>query len=252
MERLFTKSAFKQALFCPASLYYYHDREHYANQMAEDDFLQALADGGNQVGDLAKVYYDVQRDADIRSLGYAESLQKTLELMERDEVTIAEAAFRWGDCFVRADIIEKKGNLINLIEVKAKSWDPTEDSFWGKKGGANTVASGIREYVYDAAFQKYVIQKALGPGYTVRAHLMMADKTVVSNAPDGVNQFFRVVKDGRRAEIVREKGAETLRGYNKVLTAFDVDDVCERIIAGTRDEQSSFMGISGFTCHSRV
>ena len=63
--RLFTKSAFKQALFCPASLYYYHDREHYANQMNEDDFLASLADGGNQVGDLAKVYYDVQPDADI-------------------------------------------------------------------------------------------------------------------------------------------------------------------------------------------
>ena len=40
--KLFTKSAFKQALFCPASLYYYFDRENYANQMNEDDFLQAL------------------------------------------------------------------------------------------------------------------------------------------------------------------------------------------------------------------
>ena len=90
--RLFTKSAFKQALFCPASLYYYYDRDHYANQMNEDDFLQALADGGNQVGDLAKVYYDVKPDADIRSLGYGESLEKTCELMKRGEVNIAEAA----------------------------------------------------------------------------------------------------------------------------------------------------------------
>ena len=48
--RLFTKSAFKQALFCPASLYYYYDREHYANQNNEDDFLQALADGGVMMG----------------------------------------------------------------------------------------------------------------------------------------------------------------------------------------------------------
>ncbi len=242
MERLFTKSAFKQALFCPASLYYYYDREHYANQMAEDDFLQALADGGNQVGDLAKVYYDIEPDADIRSLGYGESLEKTRELMKRDKVNIAEAAFRWGDCFVRADIIEKKGSQINLIEVKAKSWDPAEDSFWGKRN-KNAVNSDIREYVYDVAFQKYVIQKALGPGYTVKAHLMMADKRVVSNAPEGVNQFFRVVKDGRRAEIVREEGAEKLRGYNKVLTAFPVDDVCEKIIAGTTAEQASFMGM---------
>ena len=54
--KLFTKSAFKQALFCPTSLYYYYDDQNYANQNREDDFLQALADGGNQAGDLAKVY----------------------------------------------------------------------------------------------------------------------------------------------------------------------------------------------------
>ena len=93
--RQFTKSAFKQALFCPASLYYYFDREHYANQMNEDDFLQALAEGGNQVGDLAKVYYDVHADADIRILDYDKSLEITADLMKRDEVNIAEAAFRF-------------------------------------------------------------------------------------------------------------------------------------------------------------
>lgn len=52
--KLFMKSVFKQALFCPASLYYYHDGDRYANQMDEDDFLLALADGGQQVGDPAK------------------------------------------------------------------------------------------------------------------------------------------------------------------------------------------------------
>ena len=66
--KLFSKSAFKQALFCPASLYYYYDRDRYANQNNEDDFLQALADGGNQAGDLARVFYDVRPDADLSSM----------------------------------------------------------------------------------------------------------------------------------------------------------------------------------------
>lgn len=192
--RLFTKSAFKQALICPTSLYYYYDREHYANQMNEDDFLQALADGGNQVGDLAKVYYDVHADADINVLDYDKSQEITARLFRRDEVNIAEAAFRWKNCFIRADIIEKKGNHIHLIEVKAKSWNENEDSFvgaWDK----NRVDSKILEYVYDVAFQKYIIQKALGPGFAVKASLMMADKTVKAEA-DGINQYFRVVKDG--------------------------------------------------------
>ncbi len=71
VQKLFTKSAFKQALQCPASLYYHYDNEHYANQNNEDSFLQALADGGNQAGDLAKVYYDVKADADLADVrGY--------------------------------------------------------------------------------------------------------------------------------------------------------------------------------------
>ena len=99
--KLFTKSAFKQALFCPASLYYYYDREHYANQMNEDDFLQALADGGNQVGDLAKVYYDVQPDADLAPImGYDQSVERTKELFKQDIINIAEAAFRWENCWI--------------------------------------------------------------------------------------------------------------------------------------------------------
>ena len=36
-------------------------------------------------------------------------------------MNIAEAAFLVGSMFVRADIIEKKGDVINLIEVKTKS-----------------------------------------------------------------------------------------------------------------------------------
>lgn len=243
--RLFTKSAFKQALFCPASLYYYHDRDHYANQMNEDDFLQALAEGGQQAGDLAKVYYDVKADADIETLDYEPALKCTAELLKRDEVNIAEAAFRWKDCFVRADIIVKKGKHIDLIEVKAKSWDENRDSFWGSERYhlENTIQKDIREYVYDVAFQKYVIQNALGPEYTVTAFLMMADKSVVSDAPQGVNQFFRVKKkkgtEGRKdsVEIVREDGAETLRGYKHVLKPIPVDDICQKVIDGLTDEQ---------------
>ena len=238
--RLFTKSAFKQALFCPASLYYYYDREHYANQMTEDDFLQALAEGGNQVGNLAKVYYNVHADADIRVLDYDKSQEITAGLLKREEVNIAEAAFRWKDCFIRADIVEKKGNQINLIEVKAKSWDSSKDSFVTKRN-ANKVDAGFLEYVYDVAFQKYIIQKALGPGITVKAFLMMPDKSIVADA-DGINQYFRVEKDGDRVSIVREPGAEVLRNYTHVLTAFDVDDLCSRIIAGDTAEQMELMG----------
>ena len=241
--KLFSKSAFKQALFCPTSLYYYYDGKYYANQNNEDDFLQALADGGNQVGDLAKVYYGVLPENDLSTMDgqdYEATCRRTRELFNEGTVTIAEAAFHWEDCFVRADIIKKEGNVVNLIEVKAKSWDKKKEVFI--KGGR--VNKDILEYVYDVAFQKYVIQNALGPEYRVVAHLMLADKTAKADY-DGVNQFFQVVRteDGK-SRIVRGAGADVLRGHTWVLHAFDeVDAVCSDIIDGTTGEQADTMGM---------
>lgn len=240
-KKLFTKSAFKIALECPRRLYYAYDSNLYANQDLTDDFLISLAEGGFQVGELAKVYYGVKGDADIDVLGYDEAVEKTKELFKNDTVNIAEAAFRSGNLFVRADIVEKKGNDITLIEVKAKSWEPSEE-FIGKKGA---VASDIRPYLYDVAFQKYVVIKALEELYpnekfTVKARLMMADKSKVASV-DGLNQMFRICKHENRSYAVADAKAWTeaaaVPEHERVLTAFDVDEYCDMIIAGQTAEQ---------------
>jgi len=54
--RYLTKSRFKLALECPVKLFY-TGKEDYANSKLEDSFLMALAEGGIQVGELAKQYY---------------------------------------------------------------------------------------------------------------------------------------------------------------------------------------------------
>ena len=240
-QKLFTKSAFKIALECPRRLYYAYDSNLYANQDLTDDFLKSLADGGFQVGELAKVYYGVKGDADIDVLGYDEAVEKTKELFKNDTINIAEAAFRYGNLFVRADIIEKKGNDITLIEVKAKSWRSGDDFIKNK----NTIPTGIRPYIYDVAFQKYVVMKALKELYpdqefTVKARLMMADKSKVASV-DGLNQMFRIYKNGDRSYAQADERAWTVAGVvpekERVLTAFDVDQYCDMIIAGETGEQ---------------
>lgn len=65
MTKLFTKSAFKVALECPAQLYYYHEPQEYANQNTQDEFLRSLAEGGFQVGELAKIYCGVDEGCDF-------------------------------------------------------------------------------------------------------------------------------------------------------------------------------------------
>ena len=62
-QKLFTKSVFKIALECPKRLFYAYDSNLYANQGLDDDFLKSLAEGGFQVGELAKVYYGIHGDA---------------------------------------------------------------------------------------------------------------------------------------------------------------------------------------------
>jgi len=52
-ERYLTKTRFKEGLECPTKLYYSKNSEYQNNQL-DDPFLESLAEGGYQVGELAK------------------------------------------------------------------------------------------------------------------------------------------------------------------------------------------------------
>jgi hypothetical protein len=61
--------------------------------------------------------------------------------------------FHHRDLLVRVDIPAKRGDAIQLIEVKSKSIKPT-DSFRGNKG---KIGAEWRPYVQDIAFQYHVL-----------------------------------------------------------------------------------------------
>jgi hypothetical protein len=129
--RYLTKSRFKLAKECPTKLYY-TGKPQYADQKIENAFLLALAEGGFQVGELAKQYFPEGHE--IKEKDYDEALQQTNDLLTKDCVVIFEAAFRFNDLFIRADILIKNENHIDLIEVKAKSFDASKDGFFNKNG----------------------------------------------------------------------------------------------------------------------
>ena len=240
-KKYLTKSAFKIALSCPHKLYYYGRPDEYENANANDEFLESLAEGGFQVGELAKIYCDVPDDCDLKDiLGHEESLKRTQELMQRDQVNIAEAAFCFENLFVRVDILRKNGNDIELIEVKAKSWNPDTDKFISSRP-KGAVASGIRPYVYDVAFQKYVVCQVLGEAYQVKAYLMMADKSKRADI-DGLNQLFKIEKNqqGRTEAVMAPDARQRIaQSHQQVVTPFDVDELCDTIIAGETTEQTT-------------
>jgi hypothetical protein len=174
-NRYLTKSRFKLAMECPTKLYY-TGKEEYINQNIDDPFLIALAEGGFQVGELAKHYF--AGGYDIETLDYDEALRITNELLSKDKVIIYEAAILYEKFFIRTDILVKNGRNIELIEVKAKS----ADDFYNKSG----IKPEWKPYLLDVAFQKYVVAKAF-PDYKVIAYLMLADKDAKCPT-DGLNQ----------------------------------------------------------------
>ena len=56
------------ALECPRRLYYAYDKDVYANQDVDDEFLRSLAEGGFQVGEFAKLCYGIGAANNIKTL----------------------------------------------------------------------------------------------------------------------------------------------------------------------------------------
>ena len=121
-----TKSRFKLALECPTKLFY-TQKDVYADQNKEEEFLMALAESGFQVSELAKYYHPGGHD--ITSPGYQEPLDKTNELLVQENVIIYEATIQFETFFIRADVLVKTGDQIDLIEVNARSFK-SKDEFY--------------------------------------------------------------------------------------------------------------------------
>ena len=220
-----TKSRFKTALECPTKLFYTDKENIYANKKSEDEFLMALAEGGFQVGELAKHYHPGGHD--ITSLDYKESLDETNALLQQDNVIIYEPAIQFETFFIRVDVLVKTGNKIDLIEVKAKSFKSREE-FYSKK---RFIDSHWQPYLNDVAFQNWVTQHAF-PEWEIVPYLMLADQNKRTSI-DGLNQLFIVGKDekGRKSVKVNKDITEELLG-DEILVKIDVSNLVQMIWAG--------------------
>lgn len=97
--RYLTKSRFKLSLECPNKLFY-TKKDDYANQKNNNPFLEALASGGFQVEELARLHYpsgylvDVDKSADY---DYEQKVAETNQYLQQENVVIYEAAFKYNN-----------------------------------------------------------------------------------------------------------------------------------------------------------
>lgn len=239
MSKYLTKSKFKMALECPTKLYYESKKEQYYNSNLDDTFLQSLAEGGFQVGELAKLYYS--GGIDVETLNHDEAVNLTEELLQHDNIIIYEAAFRHQNLFIRADIFIKRGCKVQLIEVKAKSINKETDNFLGKNG---TIKSEWKSYLYDAAFQKFVVTKT-HPEFDVSTWLLLADKTTKATI-DGLNQKFVLTNDNGRTKVTLNGDTSPNALGDKILVQVNVDYEIDTIYQTIPNDADSFESLSEY------
>lgn len=190
--RYLTKSRFTTAITCPTKLSYLDDSA-FANEKHSNEFLKALAEGGHQVGALAKCLF--LGGIEIDAVGHDAQVAQTTALLAGDDIVLFEAAFRVGRLFVQIDLLRKRGSTIELYEVKAKGFDSREGEAQvvGKRGG---ITSEFKPYLYDVAFQRHVLRLAF-PEATIASHLVMPDQAVVCPEAN-LAQRLRIQRIGPR------------------------------------------------------
>jgi hypothetical protein len=238
--RYLTKSRFKLGMECPTKLFY-TGNPLYPDKSIDDPFLLALADGGFQVGELAKHY--IPGGHEITTTIHAEAERETLELLQQENVVIYEAAIRFESLFIRIDILKKQGNRLELIEVKSKSFhsDDEELPFLTARGA---LSSSWKPYLYDIAFQAHVLKRAI-PDHEIHSYLMIADKGAKCPT-DGLNQKFRVKKDFRNRKMVKVASSLSAEDLSvPLLAVISVDEYVGMVWSGSDTDDFAERGFEG-------
>jgi hypothetical protein len=224
-----TKSRFKLALECPTKLYYANQGEVYQDKSSDNGFLAALADGGHQVGALAKFRYHpdpIGQAITVEENGYAAAVAQTQRrLREPGRVVVAEAALSHESYFARVDLLIKDdaNKRIELIEVKSKSVKEKDI----QEGLAKP---GWSPYLYDVAFQAEVASMVF-PEWEIVPKLLLLDSDKPCDA-DGLHQQFRVEVDAgkRNVHVVVEPNVNCERfGSLDFMREVDVTQIVQRL-----------------------
>ena len=88
--KVLTKSRFKLGLECPNKLFYTGKKE-YANKKQEDPFLLALAEGGFQIEEYARMHFQGGVLIEGNDGDYQHLWERTQELLLQENVIIYDS-----------------------------------------------------------------------------------------------------------------------------------------------------------------
>jgi hypothetical protein len=214
-----TKSDFIIAESCPTKLYY--KKLAYPSILEEDDYLKLLADGGYIVGKMARLLYPDGIEIKIDE-GIEKAVEKTKELLKKESITLFEPIINIDGLFVKIDILVKKNNTFDLIEVKSKSFNSEEgkELFIRKK-------NDWKPYLEDVAYQSYVLSKEY-PNTKINSFLMLPDKAKRTKI-EGLASWFKLNKIGKSYDVQFTGNLEELR-KDDILTCVQINEEVEKLL----------------------
>lgn len=247
MPHLLSKSDFKHARSCVTKLYY--KKEKYPSLLDDDPYLELLAEGGYMIEEIARIVYPDGIAIDYTG-GGEEAAKRTREALAAGHNTLFEATFISDGKLVRVDIFRQTGDTIQLIEVKAKSWDSDDEKSraaagkkrvtWARKG----ISSDWEDYIADVAYQTMVLREVF-PDKTIAPYLFMPDKAKTTSI-DLLHKHFTLNKHvnsstGYTSYDVKFTGdAESMRA-DHFLTLVDVTEEVEYMMPTVRAEAEALL-----------
>lgn len=222
-----SKTDYKVARECPAKLYYRMNK--YPSSKDGDEYMELLAEGGYMIGAIASLLF---LDAVlVDEPDHDKAVALTQEYFKQETIILLEPAFENQGKFARPDILIKQGNALTLIEVKAKSFDSSEENpLRGAKGG---IKSGWMPYLEDITFQALILRE-LFPHLSLACELMMPDKsktTVIDKLHSlfALNQIAEDDSGYPRARFTFTGDVNELR-RSHFLTRISVDREVEELL----------------------
>ena len=211
---ILSKSDYKIATSCCKKLVY--KKASYPTMNDGNEYMEMLAQGGYIVSKYAQLLYPMGIEVKGNSIEEAIHITKTL-LKDNEYITLFEATFLSDGKVIRTDILEKKKDVLHIIEVKSKSYDSDDEDNPKKK---------FEEYIEDVAYQILTVKEAC-PDYEIHPYLLLPDKAKRTTI-DGLAGWFTITKmEDERFEI-EELPAQGAIKFQKPLIEFKYENSIDK------------------------
>jgi hypothetical protein len=207
---MLSKSDFKIASTCSKKLIY--KKASFETMNDTNEYMQSLAEGGHIISKYAQLTFP--NAIEVKGDTIDEAVAQTKKLIEQNEnIILFEATFSSNGKIVRTDVLEKKKKVLNIIEVKSKSYDSDEEENQKKK---------LEEYIEDVAYQTLVLKEAY-PDFEIHSFLLLPDKAKRTTI-EGLAGWFNVNRMVEEKFEMDELPAQSIPRFTKPLVVFKYEN----------------------------